>query len=150
MCEICVVTNCYVSRDTLPRMKQLHEEQKQRMIERWDTVFQALGAEPRRQIVLSLMEAPEDRALSLPEAANPSYLREDPTELTTELIHSHLPELADGGFVEWESEPFTVSRGPAFEEAAIVFEALQDRADAIPPQLAEGCQRLEEKRGDAR
>lgn len=130
-------------------MKQLGDEQKQRMIDRWDTVFQALGAEPRRQIVVSLLEAPEDRALSLPEAANPSYLREDPEMLATELIHSHLPELAAGDFVRWESEPFTVSRGPAFEEAAIVFQALHDCADAIPSRLVDGCQRLEEKRGSA-
>ncbi|WP_284009937.1 hypothetical protein [Haloarcula pelagica] len=131
-------------------MKQLRDEQKQRMIDRWDTVFQTLGAEPRRQIVVSLLEAPEDRVLSLPEAANPSYLRVDPSRLATELVHSHLPELAAPGFVRWESEPFTVRRGPAFEEAAIVFRALHDWADEIPPGLAEGCQRLEEKRGDSR
>lgn len=131
-------------------MEQLGDRQKRRMVDRWDTVFQALGAEPRRQIIVSLLEAPEDRALSLPEAANPSYLREDPEVLTTELIHSHLPELAAAELVRWESEPFTVSRGPAFDEAAIVFQGLYDRVDAIPSRLVDGCQRLEEQRESVR
>ncbi|WP_276272684.1 hypothetical protein [Haloarcula litorea] len=127
-------------------MNQLADDAKQAMIDRWDRVFQTLSAEPRRQIVVALEEAPPDRALSLPEAANPSYLRRDPEELTVELVHSHLPVLARGDYVRWEREPFTVERGPAFEEVAVVFAALQDYATELPPQLTEGCQRLEERR----
>jgi len=115
------------------------------MIDRWDSVFEALTAEPRRQIVVALMEAPPDRELSLPEAANPPYLLRDPEELYLGLVHTHLPALADEGFVEWDEDPLRVRRGPAFEEVAVVFEALHDSADEIPPQLTEECQRLEER-----
>lgn len=131
-------------------MEQLRDEQKETMIGRWNTVFGTLTAEPRRQIIVALMEAPPERALSLPEAANPSYLLRDPERLTIELVNAHLPALADADLVRWEQSPLTVSRGPAFEEAAIVFEALHRCAEDIPPRLAEGCQRLEERRGEGR
>ncbi|QPV62479.1 hypothetical protein I7X12_17375 [Halosimplex litoreum] len=116
------------------------------MIERWNSVFRSLAAEPHRQMVVALLEAPPDRELSLPEAANPPYLPGDPEKLYVELVHSHLPALAEHGFVEWDREPLRVRRGPAFEEVAVVFEALHAHADEIPVQLTESCQRLEERR----
>ena len=119
----------------------------ERVIAGWDRLFTALSAEPRRQIIVALLEAPPGRELSLPEAANPSYALRDPEKLYTELQHCHLPVLTDGDYVEWESDPLRISRGPNSEEAAIVFEALQERADSIPDRLVHGCQRLEEKRG---
>ena len=122
----------------------------ERVIEGWDRLFRALSAEPRRQVIVALLEAPADRELSLPEAANPPYALRDPEELYLELIHSHLPVLADGGYVEWESDPLCVCRGPRFAEVATVFEALYDSATEIPDRLVHGCQRLEEKRGSQR
>jgi hypothetical protein len=115
------------------------------MISRWDRVFRALSAEPRRQIVAALLEAPPERDLPLPEAANPPYLRTDPETLYLELRHCHLPLLAESGFVRWKEEPPCVSRGEAFEEVAVVVEALYDDVEAIPDQLREGCQRLEQR-----
>jgi hypothetical protein len=97
-------------------------------------------------MVVALMEAPPDRELSLPEAANPPYLLGDPEKLHVELLHSHLPALAEHGFVEWDRDPLRVRRGPAFEEVATVFEALHAHAAEIPPQLTESCQRLEEQK----
>ncbi len=116
------------------------------MIERWDGVFGALAAEPRRQIVLSLSEAPPDRRLSLPQAANPPYMLRDPEPLAVELRHTHLPVLTDEELIVWDADPFQVGRGSRFDEVATVMEAVWDRADRIPDALVEGCQRLEERR----
>lgn len=118
----------------------------ERVIEGWDMLFSALSAEPRRQIILALSEAPPDRELSLPEAANPPYALRDPEQLYIELRHSHLPVLAEHGYVDWVRDPLRVSRGPHFEEAAVVFDALKEWADEIPDRLVHGCQRLEEQR----
>jgi hypothetical protein len=119
---------------------------KRKMIERWDTVFRSLAAEPRRQLVVSLIEAPQDRELSLPEAANPPSLLIEPATLYSELIHVHLPVLEDAGVIEWEREPLCVRRGPQFREAASVIESIHANADELPGSLSEGCQRLEAHR----
>jgi len=118
---------------------------KRTMIERWNTVFRALAAEPRRQLVVSLMEAPPDRELSLPEAANPPYLLHDPETLYSELLHSHLPILEDAGLIEWRREPLCAKRGPQFDEVASVIDSIHGNAAELPPALREGCQRLEER-----
>jgi hypothetical protein len=70
----------------------------------------------------------------------------DPERLYTELVHEHLPLMAAEGFVSWDREPLRVARGPNFEEIAVVIETLQSNAEAIPPQLVAGCQRLEQHR----
>lgn len=121
-------------------------QSEKQVIEGWDRLFRTLSAEPRRQIIVSLGEAPTGRQLSLPEAANPSYHLMDPEELYVELVHSHLPVLAEAGYVQWESDPLRVERGPNFAEADVVFRALHSYADEIPDRLVHGCQRLEEQR----
>lgn len=126
-------------------METIDDEQVREMVGRWDETFQALSAEPRRQIVAALCEVQEDRELSLPEAANPSFLRQEVDRLSVELLHTHLPMLEASGIVEWKREPFCVSRGPRFREAAVVLESLQARAEEIPEQLTTGCDRLEEE-----
>lgn len=120
----------------------------ERVIEGWDTLFRALSAEPRRQIIVTLMDTPPDRELILPEAANPSFALRDPQKLYVELKHSHLPVLSSPGYVEWDTDPLRVRRGPNFEAAAAVFRALKDRADDIPDRLVYGCPRLEAARGE--
>lgn len=128
----------------MPTMAGTSISDRRRMIERWNTIFRALTAEPRRQLVVSLMEAKPGRELSLPEAANPPYLLRDPETLYSELIHSHLPVLEDAGLIEWRREPLCAKRGPQFAEVATVIEAIHHNASALPPSLREGCQRLEE------
>ncbi|NUC74060.1 hypothetical protein HTZ84_17430 [Haloterrigena sp. SYSU A558-1] len=125
-------------------------ENGRRVIEKWDRVFTALSAEPRRQIVVSLLDAPPDRSISLPErAANPN-VPTDPERLRCDLLHTHLPMLADLEFVDWEREPFVASRGPQFDEVAVVIDALQTAADDVPESLVIGCQRLEREREEER
>jgi hypothetical protein len=118
------------------------------MRNRWDRVFAVASADPRRQIVAALLEAPPERELDLPEAANPPYVLRDPERLYNELVHEHLPVMAAEGFVTWEREPLRVARGPNFEEIAVVIETLQSKVDEIPPQLVAECQRLERHRED--
>lgn len=106
--------------------------------ERWYNIFQTLCAGPRRQIVGSLLEAPADRKLSLPEAANMPDYRLDPELLQSNLVHNHLPMMERAEFIRWEAEPFCVERGPRFDEVAAVIEAI-DSADEFPDHLIEGC-----------
>ncbi|RDI72430.1 hypothetical protein [Halopelagius longus] len=127
-------------------MPQIRFENGRRVIDRWDDVFRAVSAEPRRQVVLSLMEAGPGETVSLPENAVNPNVPEDSETLRYELHHCHLPVLADREFVEWETDPFVASRGPRFDEVAVVFEALQANSAGIPDSLVVGCQRLERER----
>lgn len=118
----------------------------QRIIEKWDKVFKALSAEPRRQLILSLLDAPPGQSVSLPEHAMTPNNPGDPEKLRQKLYHCHLPSLADQGFINWETDPLVASRGPQFDEIAVVFDALRATATDIPDSLVVGCQQLEQER----
>lgn len=123
-------------------------DDERRVIERWDRVFGALVAEPRRQLVVSLLETEPTEAVSLPEAAVNPDLSTDPERLRTELYHTHLPLLAEHGFVRWGTDPLRARRGPRFEEVGVVLDSLHRAAGDIPDSLVVGCRRLEAERED--
>lgn len=108
------------------------------LAKQWRGIYETLTAAPRRQIIGSLLEAPPDRVLSLPEAANMPEYRLDPEELQLNLVHHHLPLMAEYGFIEWQNTPLAVERGPAFEQVAAVLQAI-DAYDDFPQYLVEGC-----------
>lgn len=115
----------------------------QRVVEGWNSVFKALAAEPRRQLIVSLLDTPPGQPVPLPESAVNPNIPADPEELRQELYHRHLPMLADREFINWEAEPLTATRGSQFEQVATVFKALHETSTDIPDSLVVGCQRLE-------
>jgi len=115
-------------------------------IESWDELFRALAADPRRQIALSLLDAPPGESVSLPEHAVNPDVPVDPAEVRHTLRHKHLPLLADLGFVEWGTDPLVASRGPRFGEVEAVLRSIQNSAPRLPDSLVVGCQRLEAAR----
>ena len=112
-------------------------------VSRWNTIFRCLAAEPRREIVATLSEVDSNATIPMPESALSPHSSADPDRLQTELYHTHLPMLADNGYVEWHPEPFVAERGPAFREIDAVLAAIVDGADYFPPDLIEDCDRLE-------
>jgi len=128
-------------------MSRTHAENGERVSENWDAVFRCLSAEPRRQLVVSLLGAPSDESVPLPESAAMPDRSSHPDVLHRALHHVHLPMLAEHGFVTWDAEPLTAARGPRFDEVAVVFEALH--SVSIPDSLVVGCRRLEAERQDS-
>lgn len=118
-------------------------------IGRWDRVFKALAAEPRRQLVAALADAPADGAVPLPEAAMNPDVRSDPERADLELRHRHLPLLADADYVEWRSAPFRASRGARFAEVRTVFDGVAANAATLPEQLRSEYQLLERERSES-
>lgn len=112
---------------------------EQRTIDRWDQCLDQLSMQPRRQIIMSLMEAPDKQRLSLPDAAMTPGLPKDTREYTCELHHHHLPALADVDYIRWTSEPFSVQRGPRFEEPAAFMRLLLSSGDQLPETMVAGC-----------
>jgi hypothetical protein len=120
-------------------------ENGRRVIEGWDRVFKALSAEPRRQLIVTLLDAQPDQSIPLPESAINPNIPADPQTVQQKLHHQHLPMLADYGFIDWEPDPLVAFRGPKFDEVAVVFDALQATVTDIPDSLVVGCQRLEQE-----
>lgn len=106
-------------------------------VDRWDRVFQLLAAEPRRQLVVSLLETDEDEWLSLPETAMSAKYWDQRHVVDTELVHCHLPALSEPDYVDWRNRPFAVRQGPNFEEIGSVMRGLLQTADDYPPELVE-------------
>lgn len=107
--------------------------------DRWDQFMAVLSAQPRRQLVASLMEAPPERPLPLPDAAITSDVPADPERYGVTLRNRHLPMLADAEYVRWTGEPFQVRRGPRFDEPAAVMRALLSPDARLPPALTSDC-----------
>lgn len=124
----------------------VHRANGEQISRNWDAVFRALSKEPRRQLIVSLLDAGPDDSVPLPESAMMPNVPSEPQTLSLELQHDHLPMLAEMGFITWEPEPLLAFRGPRFEEVEVVFNALQAEATTLPDGLVTGCQRLEEER----
>lgn len=113
-------------------------------IERWDKVYHVLSSQERRMIIYSLIEAPQDRRLPLPDAAMAPGTTTTPEKMSIRLRHAHLPQLADAGYIRWERNPLRVQRGPDFAEVASVFELIHESIDQFPRSLIDGCEIYEE------
>ena len=107
--------------------------------EKWDQLYEALSAQPRRMIIFSLMKESEEQRLPLPDAAQSSIQPMESENFSIRLRHLHLPKLADAGYIRWESDPFCVQRGPHFEEPAFVVEKLTESSHEYPERLRDEC-----------
>jgi DNA-binding HxlR family transcriptional regulator len=78
-------------------------------------VFEVLSHEYRRYILWALTD-PERRPGDAVEAIHFADFDGEPDILHLQLRHRHLPKLDDYGFVDWDPETGTLTRGPRFEE----------------------------------
>jgi len=75
---------------------------------RLDSVMNALMKPERRLVLLELLDEPTDASIA-------SITREiSGDDADTKLYHAHLPKLADHGYIEWDMDSKTVSRGPNY------------------------------------
>lgn len=101
----------------------------------WDRCLSLLSAQPRRNIVLSLMETPPQQRVSLPDAALTADRSEKRDGFILELEHDHLPKLANVDYIRWERDPFCARRGTRFEEPAGMMRVLLSSKNKLPPSL---------------
>lgn len=95
-----------------------------------DELFDVLSKPPRRRILTALADAnPRHEVEFVPQDFISDEQREDSL---TSLHHTHLPKLAEAGFIEWNRGSKTITRGPRFDEIAPVIELLTTHRDELP------------------
>lgn len=94
-------------------------------------MFDALTHPQRRRILMLVSE-------HNPRDEDEFVLKDITTEdddlelLTTQLYHTHLPKLADAGYIEWDKEAHTIRQGPNFEEIAPLLRLMTDHQEDLP------------------
>lgn len=95
------------------------------------TVFRSLNDHSRRQILEALRKRnPRQGA----EFSTAEFLPngEDRDSVEVQLRHTHLPLLDDAGFIDWNAEMGTITRGPKFEEIEPMLGLMADHQDELP------------------
>ncbi|NIB98361.1 helix-turn-helix transcriptional regulator [Halobacterium sp. R2-5] len=96
-----------------------------------NAVFSALSHPVRRHVLATIHDPPTQAS---GEFRPEDFVRRDgPRERPVlELYHNHLPRLDSAGFVDWDDETNTVTRGPRYAEIESVLSVLQANSDALP------------------
>jgi predicted transcriptional regulator len=90
----------------------------------FDDCLRALEHERRRAVVTALIDADPPHSVTT--------LTGGDARRRLALTHTHLPMLADGGYVDWDREAGRVRPGPRFDEVATVLDLLRTHEDYLP------------------
>lgn len=96
-----------------------------------DQVFRALSHTTRRRVLTSLMK---DNPRGQQEFETMEFVPDGPEQETStvRLRHTHLPHLDDAGFVDWDRESGTVTRGEHFQDLRPLLELMDDHREELP------------------
>lgn len=98
-----------------------------------DVMFDVLSHSYRRRILVAVSKLdPRDGGASPHSMLDPEDANGGLEKLNTALFHTHLPKLAEKGFIEWDRDGETVRRGPNFEEIAPLIDLMVDHEDELP------------------
>lgn len=88
----------------------------------FDDCLRALEHGRRREVLAALLDA---EPLRLSAFADDERGR-------VSLTHTHLPVLADMGYIDWDREAGRVRRGPRFDDVATLLALLRTHEDDLP------------------
>lgn len=94
-----------------------------------DEVLDALAHSYRRHILLRLSKA---ELLDTDEFGRELENGERSGPIHSQLHHVHLPKLGGGGFVDWDRQTGTVTRGRRFGEVVPLLDLVDEHRDELP------------------
>lgn len=96
-----------------------------------DAVFRALSHTTRRRVLATVMK---DNPRSADEFETIEFGPDgsDEETISVELRHTHLPHLDDAGFIDWDEETGTVTRGEDFEDIRPLLELMDEHREDLP------------------
>jgi hypothetical protein len=99
--------------------------------ERVDDALEALSNSYRRQLLLALLfENPQDDT-----DCDPLDILDDAAKadlLETQLVHAHLPKLQAMGFIDWDRESGSISKGPDWDRVGPLLTLIHNHQDELP------------------
>jgi hypothetical protein len=97
-----------------------------------DTALDALANKYRRRVLVALLEhnPQQDDDPQVPDDV--SVESDELDRLLIQMRHSHLPKLAESGFIEWDQETNRIRKGPQFDDIRPLLELMQAHADELP------------------
>lgn len=98
-----------------------------------DESLDALRDAKRRRLLFTLLEETEDAGSEA--RCDVKFVFDDDENSRIELVHVHLPKLADLGFIDWEMGDRTVEPGARWKEIRPILSVLHDHLDELPPPL---------------
>ncbi|WP_227380705.1 DUF7344 domain-containing protein [Haladaptatus halobius] len=88
-----------------------------------------LSSVHRRQLLVALAQSnPQHDQTS---ASGASETTSDEHDQAIAMQHVHLPVLADHGFIDWEQETQTVTKGPQFDEIEPLLTAVGEHQEVL-------------------
>lgn len=93
----------------------------------------ALRHPKRRRLLFDLLEQAEGTE-SAAQCELASVFEYEDEESYIELVHIHLPKLADAGFVNWERGNRSVEPGPRWGDIKPVLSLIYNHLDELPPK----------------
>lgn len=99
---------------------------------RWENQLNALADSYRRQLLVALLTQNPQGSNEIDPVSAIAPTNKEPERLRTELIHSHLPKLADVGYIDWERERGKLSKGPNWDEISPLLRHIHEHRDELP------------------
>lgn len=97
-----------------------------------DTAMGVLSDRYRRQLLVALLEQESQNPVHVDDISHETGGRKTST---VEAYHSHLPKLADNGYVTWDKASGAVWPGPHFDELRPLLEFLSAHRRELPDSV---------------
>jgi len=101
----------------------------------FDRMFDALGHHYRRHLLSAIEETStrDGDKLFLEEL---TLGTDDAEQFTTQLVHVHLPKLAEIGYIQWDRERNAVTRGENYDEITPLVMLLREYTNELSADLS--------------